>query len=48
MNSNVYTVSQINRYIKGSFDMDPLLKRVMVKGEVRTEEGLTRISGIGT
>ena len=34
MNSRAYTVSQINRYIKDTFEQDPMLRRVMVKGEV--------------
>ncbi len=34
MSNVAYTVSQINNYIKDSFDNDPLLKRLSIKGEV--------------
>lgn len=31
---NVYTVGQVNRYLKGMISQDPLLKNIWVKGEV--------------
>ncbi|MBQ9827836.1 MAG: exodeoxyribonuclease VII large subunit [Lachnospiraceae bacterium] len=34
MADNVYTVSRINRYIRDSFDQDPVLRRISIKGEV--------------
>ena len=32
--SNIYTVGQVNRYVKNMFDMDFFLKKIYVKGEV--------------
>ena len=32
--ANIYTVEQINNYIKGLFGTDPLLNKVSVKGEI--------------
>ena len=34
MSTSVYTVGQINRYIRGMFSQDILLSSVRVRGEV--------------
>ena len=34
MMDSIYTVGQVNRYIKNMFDQDYLLKTISVKGEV--------------
>lgn len=34
MLKNVYTVEQVNKFIKNIFDTEPMLKRISVKGEV--------------
>lgn len=34
MNKSVYTVTQVNSYIKNMFDMDFMMNRISVKGEV--------------
>lgn len=34
MTKNVYTVSQVNKYIKNMFDQDFMMNRIYVKGEV--------------
>ena len=33
-NQNVYTVGQVNSYIKNIFDQDYMLRRIYVSGEV--------------
>ena len=33
-NQNVFTVSQVNNYIKGLLDADPALRRIYVRGEI--------------
>lgn len=35
-NQNVYTVGQVNSYIKNIFDQDYMLRRIYVSGEVST------------
>lgn len=34
MNNNIYTVGQVNRYIKNMFTEDFMMKRIYVKGEI--------------
>ena len=40
---NVYTVRQVNSYIKNMFTQDFMLSRIYVKGEVLTERERRRL-----
>ena len=42
--SNVYTVSQVNNYIKNMFTQDFMLNRIAVQGEFPTANTIARAS----